>query len=297
MLHVVGTAEGLAGQQVVPLLAVNVNRHMLILVDARADVRMDADDPALEVEQRSARVTRNHRRVRDEELGRLARDQDPSQADGRGAALLHSARMPQGHAPGTGLDVVRVAHLDVRPLARLGDLGHARIAGEVGAQGLGGGAAAIGEDDRQLGAGLAQDVARGKHQAVLADHHAAALADVAVAGQRLVDDAHGRPEHFRDHRLALGFDPLQRGHRRRVFGVDRANCHQPHSQGGNKDIERGKGECLVRTSGGQGHHCNMSEGRGAAGNISILYIVTRACQIFPGRKGIFDRFAWCHRRG
>ena len=115
-----------------------------------------------------------------EELGALAGIEDASQADGRRAALLDAAGMAQGHAPRARLDVGGMAHLDVRPLAGLGDLGKARIAREVRPQGLGRGAAAIGEDHRQFAARLGDDVADGEDQAVFAHHDAAALAQAAA---------------------------------------------------------------------------------------------------------------------
>ena len=149
---------------------------MLVLVDVHADVGMDADHAAFQIEQRSAGIAGDDRGVGDEELGALARIEDPSQADGRRAALLDAAGMAQGHAPRARLDVVGMAHLDVRPLAGLGDLGEAGIAREIRAQGLGRGAAAVGEDHRQFAARLGDDVADGEDQAVFAHHDAAALA-------------------------------------------------------------------------------------------------------------------------
>ena len=134
-----------------------------------------------------------------EEPGALARIEDPPQADGRRAALLDAAGMAQGHAPRARLDVGGMAHLDVRPLAGVGDLGEAGIAREVRAQGLGRGTAAVGEDDRQFAARLGDHVADGHDQAVFAHHDAAALAQAALACQPLVDNPHGCRQDPRGH--------------------------------------------------------------------------------------------------
>ena len=236
-VQVGGTADRLAGQKVVPLFAIGIDRHVLILVDVHADVGMDADHAAIEIEQRSAGIAGDDRGIGDEESRALARIEDASQADGRRAALLDAAGMAQGHAPGARPDVVGMAHLDVRPLAGLGDLGEAGIAREIRAQGLGCGAAAIGEDHRQLAPRLGDDVADGEDQAVFAHHHAASLAQAAVAGQRQIDDSHRCPEDPRGHGPALRLDPLEHGHGGWVAGLSRTRDEAPQGKQGDENAE------------------------------------------------------------
>ena len=62
-VQVGGAADRFAGQEIVPLFAVDIDRHVLILVDAHADVGMDADDAAIQVEQRSAGIAGDDCRI------------------------------------------------------------------------------------------------------------------------------------------------------------------------------------------------------------------------------------------
>ena len=95
------------------------------------------------------------------------------------------------------------------------------------AQGLGRGAAAIGEDHRQLASRLGDDVASGEDQAVLAHHDTASFTQAAIAGQRLVDDAYRCRQDVRGHGLALRLDPLEHGCSRWVDGLNRARRKAP----------------------------------------------------------------------
>ena len=183
-------APVLAGGETIPGEPEGVDRHVHVFGDgSAADATMDADDLAVEIEQRPARVAADERAIAADH-GRIGVE-DPTEANDRRAVGPEAAGMADGDDPLPLLERARLAHLGERILPLVDDLDQAAVDAAVAAQRLGLQQLAVGHDEDAVDPRFRGDVARGEDVAVFADDDAAPLgrphADADSGGFRLVE--------------------------------------------------------------------------------------------------------------
>src|SRR5579884_1194192 len=216
--------------QPVPGGAISVYRDVKVHGHVFANAAVDADDLAVQIEERPAGVAADQGAIgADHPVAAL---QHPAQAkDGRSAGSK-TFGMTQGQAPGAWFQLGGVAHLDERPLAFLGNANHAAVQGHIGTQRFALEAPAVRQEQEGVAVGFAADVAGRQHVAVFVDD------DAAAGGMADADADHSRRDllhHLLDallngakilnifrHRLIQG--------RRPALGVQRRQHRQAQKQ-------------------------------------------------------------------
>src|SRR5262249_39597971 len=136
-----------------------------------ANVTVDANHLAVEIEQRPPRIAAYQCAVGMHDA--LACAQHSAETDDGTPARTVPAGVTDGDAPLALLDFTRLAHLDVRPFALVGDLDESAVGAEIRSERLGSDAAAIGQHDCAIAIRLTGDVPGSKNVTVLGDDDAA----------------------------------------------------------------------------------------------------------------------------
>ena len=143
---------------------------------------MDADDLAIEIKERSARVAADQRAVAHEETAEAFLADAPD-ARRRSAPDVVAAGMPECDHDGRHLQLVRVAHFRDGIFSRLDDLRESHVARVVRAEHLAFRPLPVGEDDGHRLIAI-RHMPGGQDQPVLLHDHARARARHLVADER-----------------------------------------------------------------------------------------------------------------
>ena len=141
-------------------------------LDIAADAGVDADEPAVHVENRSAGVAADEFAIGLH--GAVLEADDAADADDRAAFFVVAAGMAEGIAPVAELEFVVVAERHMVEGAGVEDAGHAGVGTRHEAERFALGFLAAGEDEIERFAGLHDDVGGGEDQAIRANDDAAA---------------------------------------------------------------------------------------------------------------------------
>lgn len=166
-----------------------------------ANAAVDADESALEVEERSAGIAADEGATGDEGAG--CDVDDAAKAEDWWPVAAESAGVAEGDAPMADFDGSGVGDFDEGPVAGGGDLDQGGVGPAVDAEGFAASEAAVGEEEDHVEAGVGGDVAGGEDVAVL-DDDAGALAGGC-------EDGDGGGEDLIESLLDLGLDGAEVG--------------------------------------------------------------------------------------
>ena len=148
-------AAAFAGQKIIPLVAEHLDRDVAVFAQTAANVGVDADDPAVGIKQRAARVAGDHRAVGDEKISAI---EHAAQAQGRCPQGVETAGMAERDAPGIDWRRLGIGQFRKGVFAWVGDLEHRGIAGKVRAKRFRHGTLAVGKQDNDVASQSREDV-------------------------------------------------------------------------------------------------------------------------------------------